>query len=158
MYKIEINSLDKIKTLGEYIGKNAKAGQIICLNGNLGAGKTTMTQSIAIGMGIDAYVTSPTFTLVNEYYGARNLFHFDTYRLERVDEFDLLGFDEYLYSDGVCVIEWADRIMDFLPEDYLVIDISVAEDNNSRILEMKYLGDKSKSLFEGIIDNENTWD
>ena len=70
----------------------------------------------------------------------------------------MLGFDEYLYSDGVCVIEWADRIMDFLPEDYLVIDISVAEDNNSRILEMKYLGDKSKSLFEGIIDNENTWD
>ncbi|NLY21423.1 MAG: tRNA (adenosine(37)-N6)-threonylcarbamoyltransferase complex ATPase subunit type 1 TsaE [Tissierellia bacterium] len=134
MYKIEINSLDKLKALGEYIGKNAKAGQIICLNGNLGAGKTTMTQSIAIGMGIDAYVTSPTFTLVNEYYGERNLFHFDTYRLERVDEFDLLGFDEYLYSDGVCVIEWADRIVDFLPEDYLVIDISVAEDNNSRIL------------------------
>ena len=158
MYKIEINSLDKLKALGEYIGKNAKAGQIICLNGNLGAGKTTMTQSIAIGMGIDAYVTSPTFTLVNEYYGERNLFHFDTYRLERVDEFDLLGFDEYLYSDGVCVIEWADRIVDFLPEDYLVIDISVAEDNNSRILELKYIGDKSKKLFEGIIENENTWD
>ena len=155
MYKIKINSLEQLQELGVLLGKNSGAGQIICLNGELGAGKTTLTQSIAKGMGIDAYVTSPTFTLVNEYYGDRALYHFDTYRLENVEEIDMLGFDEYFYSDGVCVIEWADRIVEFLPEDYLVIDIETVEEN-LRELSISYIGKKSEKLYEELVAHEDT--
>ena len=110
---IKLDSLEITEKFGEKLGSLLQAGDVICLNGELGAGKTTLTKNIAKGMGIEDYVTSPTFSIINEYYGKLNLYHFDTYRLEDVEEVSYLGFDEYFYGDGVCVIEWADRIATF---------------------------------------------
>lgn len=122
---IKLNDIEKTEKFGIWLGKNLKPGDVICLNGELGAGKTTLTKSIAKGMGIEDYITSPTFNIINEYYGDLNLYHFDTYRLENVEEISYLGFDEYFYGQGVCVIEWADRISDFLPEEYLEINLNM---------------------------------
>lgn len=142
---IKLDSLEITEKFGEKLGSLLQAGDVICLNGELGAGKTTLTKNIAKGMGIEDYVTSPTFSIINEYYGKLNLYHFDTYRLEDVEEVSYLGFDEYFYGDGVCVIEWADRIAAFLPEEYLEINIS-----NDRSAELIANGDRFKNLLENI--------
>lgn len=142
---IKLDSLEITEKFGEKLGSLLQAGDVICLNGELGAGKTTLTKNIAKGMGIEDYVTSPTFSIINEYYGKLNLYHFDTYRLENVEEVSYLGFDEYFYGDGVCVIEWADRIAAFLPEEYLEINIS-----DDRSAELIANGDRFKNLLENI--------
>ncbi|MDY2987699.1 MAG: tRNA (adenosine(37)-N6)-threonylcarbamoyltransferase complex ATPase subunit type 1 TsaE [Peptoniphilus sp.] len=142
---IKLDSLEITEKFGEKLGSLLQAGDVICLNGELGAGKTTLTKNIAKGMGIEDYVTSPTFSIINEYYGKLNLYHFDTYRLEDVEEVSYLGFDEYFYGDGVCVIEWADRIAAFLPEEYLEINIS-----DDRSAELIANGDRFKNLLENI--------
>lgn len=142
---IKLDSLEITEKFGEKLGSLLQAGDVICLNGELGAGKTTLTKNIAKGMGIEDYVTSPTFSIINEYYGKLNLYHFDTYRLEDVEEVSYLGFDEYFYGDGVCVIEWADRIEAFLPEEYLEINIS-----DDRSVELIAHGERFKNLLENI--------
>lgn len=142
---IKLDSLEITEKFGEKLGSLLQAGDVICLNGELGAGKTTLTKNIAKGMGIEDYVTSPTFSIINEYYGKLNLYHFDTYRLEDVEEVSYLGFDEYFYGDGVCVIEWADRIEAFLPEEYLEINIS-----DDRSAELIAHGERFKNLLENI--------
>ncbi|EGY80117.1 tRNA (adenosine(37)-N6)-threonylcarbamoyltransferase complex ATPase subunit type 1 TsaE [Peptoniphilus indolicus] len=142
---IKLDNLEIMEKFGENLGSLLQAGDVICLNGELGAGKTTLTKSIAKGMGIEDYVTSPTFSIINEYYGKLNLYHFDTYRLENVEEVSYLGFDEYFYGDGVCVIEWADRIAAFLPEEYL--EINIAEDRNAELIAH---GERFKNLLENI--------
>lgn len=141
---ISLNNLEETEKFGKFLGENLKLGDVVCLNGDLGAGKTTLTKSIAKGLGIDDYVTSPTFTIVNEYYGNINLYHIDTYRLDDKIDVDYLGFDEYFYSDGVTIVEWADKIREALPEEYMEINISSKD--NKRILDIKYLGNR----FDGI--------
>lgn len=123
MKTIKINSINEMKKFGNQIGKSLKGGETICLRGNLGAGKTHLTQYIGEGMGIDEYITSPTFALLNIYNGEINLNHFDTYRLESVEDFEELGFEDYLFSNDVNIIEWPDVIFEFLPESPLVIEI-----------------------------------
>ncbi len=123
MKTIKINSINEMKKFGNQIGKSLKGGETICLQGNLGAGKTHLTQYIGEGMGIDEYITSPTFALLNIYNGEINLNHFDTYRLESVEDFEELGFEDYLFSKDVNIIEWPDVIFEFLPESPLVIEI-----------------------------------
>lgn len=123
MKTIKINSINEMKKFGNQIGKSLKGGETICLRGNLGAGKTHLTQYIGEGMGIDEYITSPTFALLNIYNGEINLNHFDTYRLESVEDFEELGFEDYLFSNDVNIIEWPDVIFEFLPESTLVIEI-----------------------------------
>lgn len=142
---INLDTIEKTEEFGKLIGENLKSGDVVCLNGELGAGKTTLTKSIAKGMGIDDYVTSPTFNIINEYYGKLNLYHFDTYRLENVDEISYLGFDEYFYGNGVCVIEWADKIKDFLPEEYIEINL-----NMDRKAELIAHGKRYEELLETI--------
>lgn len=88
------------------LAKSFKGGEILILNGELGAGKTTFTKGIAQGLNVDDIITSPTFTIMNEYRGRLNLYHYDMYRVEDLSELDELGIDEYLYADGVAVIEW----------------------------------------------------
>ena len=107
-------------------------GDIIFLRGDLGAGKTTLTQAIGHGLGVssDEYITSPTFSLLHEYAGRIPLFHMDLYRLDGEDEILELGFEEYLYGDGVCIIEWPERLGDLTPKDRL--DISLVAQDNSR--------------------------
>ena len=112
-------SVEMTEKLGEALGKVAQPGNVITLDGDLGAGKTAFTRGLARGMGLRSRVTSPTFTIVNEYNdenGVPRLFHFDTYRLSCVDDFYDAGLDEYFERDGVCAIEWSSVIEEALPE------------------------------------------
>ncbi len=149
--KIILDSLEKTKSFGFLLGKLLKGKMVVCLNGDLGAGKTTITKSIARGMGIKAIVTSPTFTIVNEYTGNPNLYHIDTYRLTEGIDTDYLGFDEYFYSDGVTIIEWADKIKNSLPEEYLNINIKVYDKN--REINISHIGKKYEGIEEKLYES-----
>lgn len=119
-----VNSVEETSALGEKLGKLLHKGDVICLTGDLGTGKTHITKGIARGLGIESNITSPTFTIVNEYEGGRlKLYHFDVYRVSDPDEVYAIGFDDYIFSDAVSVIEWADYIEEILPEDILHINI-----------------------------------
>lgn len=146
---IVCNNTKETEKFGLALGSKLKGSDVICLNGDLGAGKTTLTKSIGKGMGIDDYITSPTFNIINEYYSDLNLYHFDTYRLENVDDVEYLGFDEYFYSDGVCIIEWADRIKEFLPDQYLELNIKKIDDDKRQI-ELVAFGDRPAEILEEI--------
>ena len=112
-------------------------------SGFLGAGKTTFTQGLARGLGIEKKVTSPTFTIMKEYRGRLPLYHIDAYRLENITQD--LGFDEYIDSDGVCVIEWADFIRYVLPEELLNIEFTI-NDDDSRTLKLKAYGERYEEV------------
>ena len=145
---ISLNNLEETEKFGLFLGENLRPGDVVCLNGDLGAGKTTLTKSIAKGLGIDDYVTSPTFTIVNEYYGKIDLYHIDTYRLDDMVDVDYLGFDEYFYSDGVTIVEWAEKIRDALPEEYMEINIKSHDDK--RDLDINYVGNRFDELKEKL--------
>lgn len=121
---IETNSREETYSAGVKLGEMAQAGQVYCIYGDLGVGKTILSQGIASGLGITEVVNSPTFTIVKQYDGGRlTLYHFDVYRIGDVDEMDEIGYNEMVYGDGVCLIEWANLIEDILPESYTRIDI-----------------------------------
>ena len=121
---IETNSEKETFELGKKIGENAKAGQIYTLTGDLGVGKTVFTQGLAAGLGITEPVNSPTFTIVQEYHEGRlPLYHFDVYRIADVSEMDEIGYEEYFFSDGVCLIEWGTLIEELLPDSTITITI-----------------------------------
>ena len=111
--------------LGARLAQSAVAGDVICLSGELGAGKTVFASGFAQGLGAKERVTSPTFCIVNEYRGRLPMYHFDAYRTTADDMYDV-GFDEYLYGAGVCVIEWAENIAALIPPNALWIDIKHA--------------------------------
>ncbi|MDA3970720.1 MAG: tRNA (adenosine(37)-N6)-threonylcarbamoyltransferase complex ATPase subunit type 1 TsaE [Desulfobulbaceae bacterium] len=120
-----LSSLEDTVLFGHHIASQVIPGDIIFLNGDLGAGKTTLTQAIGYGLGVpkSCYITSPTFSLLHEYSGDLPLYHMDLYRLSGEEEVIELGFEEYLYGEGVCVIEWPDRLGDLIPANRLVINI-----------------------------------
>lgn len=109
--------------LGRKIGSILKPGDVICLSGDLGTGKTALTNGIAKALGIDSYITSPTFTLVNEYQGKYPLYHFDVYRIADPDEMFDIGFEEYLNGEGIAIIEWGELIAQILPSDIIKVNI-----------------------------------
>lgn len=115
---IETHSAEETFRLGEELGRKARPGQVYCLNGDLGVGKTVLTQGFAAGLGIEGPVSSPTFTILQEYPEGRiPLYHFDVYRLAEAEELDEIGFDDYLNGDGVCLIEWAERFPETIPSE-----------------------------------------
>ncbi len=121
---IETNSPEETYEEGFRIGKSAQAGQIYCIKGDLGVGKTVFTKGFAAGLGITETISSPTFTIVNEYHEGRlSLYHFDVYRISDSDEMYEIGCEEYFFGDGVCLIEWAELIKDILPENVVWITI-----------------------------------
>jgi tRNA threonylcarbamoyladenosine biosynthesis protein TsaE len=134
MREIRIKSEDDTKKLGLEIADMARPGDVVALIGDLGAGKTTLTKYIAEGLGVKEEITSPTFTIVNEYKSGRMpLYHFDAYRLENgIDMMDIGG-DDYLYGDGLCVIEWADRIAEVLPDETYCVFMEYGEKEGERI-------------------------
>ncbi|CDF57507.1 tRNA (adenosine(37)-N6)-threonylcarbamoyltransferase complex ATPase subunit type 1 TsaE [Thermobrachium celere] len=129
MKTVVTNSERETFELGYKIGSILKKGDVISLNGDLGAGKTHLTKGIAAGLGVEDYITSPTFTIVNEYMGRLPLYHFDVYRIDDIYEMYEIGFEEYLYGDGVCVVEWGDMVEELLPKDKIYIYIKKLDDN-----------------------------
>ncbi|OEF96963.1 tRNA (adenosine(37)-N6)-threonylcarbamoyltransferase complex ATPase subunit type 1 TsaE [Desulfuribacillus alkaliarsenatis] len=124
-YKFISNNIESTLLIGSDLGQLLQRGDVITLTGDLGAGKTTLTKGIAQGLGINAPVSSPTFTIIKEYQqGHIPLYHFDLYRLGESALDEDLGYEEYLYGDGVCVIEWSQFIAELLPEDCLNITIN----------------------------------
>ncbi len=113
----ESNSADETFAFGKKLGEAAKPGDIICLDGDLGVGKTVFTQGFAAGLNIDDYVNSPTFTIVKEYEGRLPLYHFDVYRIGDPSEMEEIGYEDYFYGKGVTIIEWPELILDIIPEE-----------------------------------------
>lgn len=122
---IETNTDKETKEWGQKMGRSAKAGAIYALVGDLGVGKTVFTKGFAEGLGVIEHISSPTFTLVNEYHDGRlPFYHFDVYRIEEAEELEMIGFEEYLYGNGVTLIEWANRVPELLPPDTVWITIA----------------------------------
>ncbi len=121
---VETNSPEDTFALGRQIGEQAKAGEVYTLIGDLGVGKTVFTQGLAAGLGIREAVNSPTFTIVQVYEDGRlPFYHFDVYRIGDVEEMDEVGYEDYIYGEGVSLIEWANLITEILPEHYRQITI-----------------------------------
>jgi tRNA threonylcarbamoyladenosine biosynthesis protein TsaE len=135
--KIEILSASVNKTIkiAQLLGSKLKKGDILALSGELGSGKTCFTTGLARGLGVSkAYrITSPTFTLINEYQAKYNLYHFDLYRLKGYSEFEELGYEEYFSGKGVVVIEWAEKIAEVLPQRAFLIKFYYVDENSRKI-------------------------
>lgn len=122
------------KQFGLNLAKDLKKGDIVALIGDLGTGKTTLTKYIGEGLGITEMITSPTFTIIQEYYsGKLPLYHFDVYRINDTEEMLELGYEEYFYGDGITIIEWADQIMEIIPEQAIVINIDYGKTPDERV-------------------------
>ena len=128
------HSPEETEHIGEMLGKRLSGGTVLALRGGLGMGKTAFTRGLARGLGYTGRVTSPTFTIVNEYDGATPLFHFDLYRLDGEDDLFDIGWDDYLARGGVCAVEWSERIDSALPPDTLTVSIARGENDNDRII------------------------
>ncbi len=133
-YELISHSPEQTQKLGVSIGELALPGDIFLLVGELGTGKTCLTQGIAWGLGIKEYAVSPSFVLVRELYGRLPLYHIDLYRLDHIEEIVELGLDDYLYGNGVCVVEWAEKGLGILPKEHLLIQISYLSDAERRLL------------------------
>lgn len=120
----EANTLHDTCQIAQDFARNLKGGDIICMYGDLGAGKTEFVRAMAQELGIEDYITSPTFTIINEYKGSLDLYHFDVYRIADSDEMYEIGYDEYINGDGICVIEWAQLIEDILPHERYNVTIT----------------------------------
>src|SRR5687767_9529336 len=131
---IDISDLEATNQFGHRLGALLFPGAVVALVGRLGAGKTHLTRAIAEGLGVrnPAAVNSPTFVLIQEYAARIPVYHFDAYRLSGPREFAELGVDEYFRGDGVCVVEWADKVAETLPADHLRIEIEVVDENRRR--------------------------
>ena len=143
--EIEIISESPQQTLkiAYLIGGKLRKGDVLALSGELGSGKTCFTGGLARGLGVDEkyQITSPTFTLINEYPARCKLYHFDVYRLNSYSEFEDLGYEEYFCSDGIVVIEWAEKIVQILPEETIFISFKYLDENRRKIV---IKGEKSR--------------
>lgn len=152
--KIAINGVVSTEQLGESIGNQLKAGDVICLIGGLGAGKTALTRGIGRGWGTSQRVTSPTFTLVNEYARPQDgaiLFHLDCYRLMSADDVETIGLDDIFATDGAVIIEWPQVAAEWLPDDYLSIEIEMDEDDeNRRNFALSSFGPRSQAILNKL--------
>ena len=152
MFSVVTSSHEQTWRIGQMLGSRLEPGDIICLYGDLGAGKTSFTYGIALGLEVkDKYITSPTFTFVNEYKGRIPFYHIDLYRLKDPEELEGIGFEEYIDSDGVTVIEWAERAEDELPDDRLSVYLSYV-DEHSREIGFLAEGERYEKLLHDLSD------
>lgn len=127
--KFRTSSAEETIALGKKLGSFLKKGDVVALQGTLAAGKTTITKGIAKALGVEDTITSPTFCLISEYQGKIPLYHFDVYRLQGADDFANLGAEDMIYGDGVCLIEWSEKIMDELPKKTIIVKLAPADGN-----------------------------
>jgi len=139
---IKTESPNETQNLAALLSFYLKAGDIISLTGDLGAGKTCFTQGLAEGLRIKERITSPTFNLIKEYKNAISLYHFDVYRLNSIDELYDLGYEEYFYGEGISIIEWGDKIKSLLPDSLLEIEFHRMLDDNVREIKISYRGER----------------
>ena len=118
------NSPKETENIARFFAKELKGGEVICLNGDLGVGKTAFVQGLVKALGVTEPISSPTFTIVNCYEGNMPIYHFDVYRIEDCDEMYEIGFEEYVYSNGITLIEWSEKIEEILPQNRIEIVIS----------------------------------
>jgi tRNA threonylcarbamoyladenosine biosynthesis protein TsaE len=137
--------LEETQDFGARLGQLAQPGDVFLLVGELGAGKTCLTQGIARGLGIKEYAASPSFVVVRELYGRLPLYHMDFYRLDNLEEIADLGLDDYFYGQGVSVVEWADKGLSLLPPEHLLVEMSYVSDT-SRRLKLKARGKRYRQL------------
>ncbi len=145
-YTIISESPEKTCELGRVLGGLLSAGDVICLNGDLGAGKTMFAQGVAMGLGIRENVTSPTFTLINEYSGRFPFYHMDVYRLGGPGDMADLGYEEYFYGPGVTLVEWAGLVEELLPRERLDIYIVADDGENQRKIQLLPRGESYEKL------------
>lgn len=148
MKTVYTNNLNETHEFGIKIGQAVKENMVILLNGDLGAGKTSLTQGIAKGLDVTRNVTSPTFNILKIYNGKMPLYHIDAYRLEGLHQD--LGFEEFLQDDGLTVIEWSEFVPDLIPNNYLSISISLC-DGDKRKFELEAHGSEYETLLEDIV-------
>ena len=134
MRNVIIRDETETKKFAIDVAQTLKKGDVIALVGDLGTGKTTLSKYIAEALGITETITSPTFTIVQEYHSGRlPLYHFDVYRVDDIEEMYRIGYEEYFYGEGVCIVEWADIVEEIIPEDAKVIFIEYGEDEGQRL-------------------------
>ena len=150
------HSPEQTQRLGVQLGKLAQAGDVFLLSGNLGSGKTCLTQGIAWGLGVKEYASSPSFVIAREYYGRLPLYHIDFYRLDCIEEIIDLGFDEYFYGNGVCVAEWAEKGTAVIPQENLLIKLSYISDTE-RSLSLEPKGERYSRLLKSPSLDLETW-
>lgn len=152
MEEIRTHSAGQTVKTGAALGRILNRGDIICLTGDLGAGKTAFTGGLAAALGISGYITSPTFTIVNEYKGRIPLYHFDVYRIADPEEMFEIGFEEYIDGNGVVVIEWAELIKDILPDERIWVDIrkDVKSGADERIIRIEFTGERYRGYEEKL--------
>ncbi|MGG3884533.1 tRNA (adenosine(37)-N6)-threonylcarbamoyltransferase complex ATPase subunit type 1 TsaE [Brevibacillus panacihumi] len=154
-YKWTLAGVEQTQNFAERLAAFLQPGDLLALEGDLGAGKTTFTQGLARGLGVRNVVNSPTFTIIKEYQGRLPLYHMDVYRVG--DDVDSLGLDDYFFGEGVCVVEWASLIEDVLPQERLTIFLRTAGDEQ-RLIELVPQGDRYVRLCEEIDFDARTGD
>lgn len=150
------HSPEQTQRLGICLGKLAQASDVFLLTGNLGSGKTCLTQGIAWGLDVKEYAFSPSFVIVREYHGRLPLYHIDFYRLDRVEEIVDLGLDEYLYGKGICVVEWAEKGIAVLPKEHFLINLSYISDTE-RSISLEPKGHRYIQLSKSLNLDLKTW-
>jgi tRNA threonylcarbamoyladenosine biosynthesis protein TsaE len=149
--QVKTLSPEQTYALGQELATYLADGIVLCLEGDLGAGKTLFVQGIANGLKVTEEVTSPTFTIMNIYQGEKTIYHFDLYRLEFAEELQDIGFYEYTEQiDQVVILEWPDKFPDELPDEYLWIKISRSSGENERIFDIRLQGEKYKRVYEEL--------
>jgi tRNA threonylcarbamoyladenosine biosynthesis protein TsaE len=154
--KLVSRSPEQTQRLGIRLGELAQSGDVFLLTGNLGSGKTCLTQGIAWGLGVKEYAFSPSFVIIREYHGRLTLYHIDFYRLDRIEEIADLGLDEYLYGKGVCVVEWAEKGIAVLPKEHLLINLSYISDTE-RSISPEPKGHRYVNLLKTLNSDTKKW-
>ena len=156
MMNLISESPEETQRLGEELGRLAQPGDLFLLVGGLGTGKTCLTQGIAWGLGIEGYATSPSFVVINQYWGSLPLYHIDLYRLDSIEEVIELGLDDYLYGNGVCVVEWAEKALEVFPTEHLLVEISFRSDT-SRNLVLRPSGERYVAMLSQLKQGMKKW-
>lgn len=149
--QIRTSTVEETRTWGEILGKLLQPGDFVGLTGDLGAGKTSFTQGIAAGLGVEEPVTSPTYTLINEYEGRCPVYHFDAYRINSLQEMEDLGYTEYFFGSGVTIVEWADMIESLLPGEHLWVEINKTDEHEEgRLIHLAAKGSRYDKIIEEL--------
>lgn len=152
------HSAEQTQLLGTYIGQLAQRADVFLLVGELGTGKTCLVQGIAQGLEVKEYPFSPSFVILREYHGRLPLYHVDLYRLDQIEEIAELGLQEYFQGDGVCVIEWADKGLQVVPKDNLLISIKYSNVSwTGRLIDLKSEGERYHDLLGQLKQKTKLW-